>query len=474
MRVLSRPAEAHSAPALPRVSHRAGARDPAAHRSSRADVGRNARPLRELPRQSPGSRLRDDQLGAGRAPQLQSSQRRLAAGGQTRDQPMRDLPRQSPHRHAGHRAPAGSPEAHDLPRPAIAVRELSLRRAPRPAGSRLPALPQRRGPDVRGRPILRSRPHRLSAARETPAAGLRRVPPAGRRWGRSDRVSQAAGGGLRPVQTDRARQLRELPPRSAPRGLREQLRRLPQRKRLGRRQAVGRDGRKLPRRDPVSAEGPAPRRQMQELPRSIRFAAGAIQGARVSQVRRLPPGWARRTTGGADRRSPGRLRGLPFGERFFTGAVRARGARQDPVPADGRAPRDRLSELSSRRCRARQAGRPGGAGQAGPPAAARARRPGDDAPQAGARRLLRLPPRSAPGAVRGADDGGRRLRRLPPDGVIREGSLRPQPRQPIFADRRAQQGALRELPQTRAHPRRRPGGDPIQTGPDVLYGLSRR
>ena len=113
--------------------------------------------------------------------------------------PVRDLPRQPPHRHAGHRAPARSqPEAHDLPRAAIAVRQLSLRRAPRPAGSGLPALPQRRGPDLRGRPIVRSRPHRLSAARETQAAGLRRLPPAGRRWGRSDRVSQAAGGGRSP------------------------------------------------------------------------------------------------------------------------------------------------------------------------------------------------------------------------------------------------------------------------------------
>ena len=370
VRVLPRSAPAQLAPALPLVPQRAGAADPAADRLSRPDVGRGPQQLHRLPRRSPRAGFRDGRLGAGRAAWFRPSQRRLAAGRQTFGRPLRELPRQPPPDRTGHR-PCGrrQSQTHDLPGAGVPLRQLSLRRTPRPARARLPALPQRRRLDFHVRPFLRSRQQQLSPARKTQAGGLCQLPPGGRRRGHSaGGVCQTTRGHVRTVQTGRARQLRELPPRSSPGGLRRQLRGLPQRERLGRRQSVAASRRQLPRCHPVSAAGPPPRCRVQELPRSVRstprrrtcagapgFATGAIQRALVPQVWRLPPGRPPGATGRSVRRRPTRLRGVPYGHRVFTRALRARGSQQDPVSAGRLAPRGGVPELPSRRRSARQA-----------------------------------------------------------------------------------------------------------------------
>ena len=137
------------------------------------------------------------------------------------------------------RAARSQPEAHDLPRAAIAVRQLSLRRAPRPARAGLPALPQRRGRDLRGPPDRSITPApTFRCAGNTSRWPAPTCHPQVADGAAPTGFPQASGGHVRAVQADRARHLRELPPRSPSGGLRQQLRRLPQRKRLGRRQPV--------------------------------------------------------------------------------------------------------------------------------------------------------------------------------------------------------------------------------------------
>ena len=202
-----------------------------------------------------------------------------------------------------HRLAGGQSTPHDLPRAASALRQLSLRRAPRSAGTRVPALPHRQRLDLHVRALLRPRRFQLSAARKTQTRPLRRLPSSGSGSKHSRRgLPETARGQLHADEADRARDLRELPPRSAPGEPRPELRRLSHRSRVERHppHAAPRD--QLSRQDPLPLAGPSRRRLLQGLPRSVPVAAGAVSRAfRSSAAATVTP----MATRGSSRPVPG-------------------------------------------------------------------------------------------------------------------------------------------------------------------------
>ena len=267
-----------------------------------------------LPPRPPRRRLRHGRLG-GRPRQVRPPAHRLAAEGRARQGPLRRLP---PAKLIVDPAIRRLLEKQPKRTTFLGRRQrcdgVPFRRAPRPARARVPEVPRRDGLEAvaelqpQGTEFpLRGKHKDVACAKCHPIANDEHFPATAFPKPRAASFMQ-----MKPIEHKTCESCHEDPHKGS---LGPPARAATPRP-AGRSSRPTRTGHQLPRQDQVPAARRPHRRRLQELPRAVPGPAGAVQGAGLRGVQRLPRGRAPRPAAPQTARQGGGLRGLPHRQRL--------------------------------------------------------------------------------------------------------------------------------------------------------------